>query len=85
MRIMEPYVGENVAESCRRAYFELMKNDEPIILYFNDTTIMFTRDNEGLHHKDGNIDLVELERVWGMSNKELYDSLHRTKIKGEEE
>ena len=82
MRVMEPYVGENVAESCRRAYFELMKNDEPIILYFNDTTIMFTRDSEGIHHKGNDIDTIKLERIWGMSNKELYDSSTPTKKEG---
>ena len=83
MRIMEPYCGENIAESCRRAYFELMKNDEPIILYFNDTTIMFTRDNSGLHHKGQDIDVVKLERIWGMSNKELYDTSITSKTKEE--
>ena len=74
MRLMKPYAGENIAESCRRAYFELMKGNEPIILYFNDTTVLFTNDRGGFHHKDHDIDTVELEYILGMSTKELYDS-----------
>ena len=83
MRIMHPYAGDNIADVCRRAYFELDKSDEPIIIHFNEVTVIFTKDEGGYHHKEHSIDSVELEWISGMNVGELY-SLHRTKIEGDE-
>ena len=82
MRVMTPYAGDNVADVCRRAYFEVMKGNEPIVIHFNEVSIMFTNDENGYRRtKSKSFDNVDLEWISGMTIKELYDSSTQSKIK----
>ena len=71
MKIVEPFVGERVGQVCRRIYFMMQENSEPIITHFNEVAIMFTNDKGGFHYKDLDIDHVKLERIRGLTDKEL--------------
>ena len=72
MKVVTPFVGETVGDVCRRIYFMLMDTPEPIITTFNETTIVFMNDTEGLHHKDS-IDSIEVEYITGLTDKELME------------
>jgi len=72
MKVVTPFAGETVDEVCRRIYFMLMDSPEPIVTCFNETTIIFVNDTEGLHHKDS-IDSIEVEYITGLSDKELME------------
>lgn len=62
MRVIKPSPGQDVGDVCTKAYHLMAKSKEPIIMHFNETTIIFTNDAKGLHHEHS-IDCVKAESI----------------------
>ena len=79
MRVIHPYAGDSIGDVCRMAYFELLENKEPILMCFNEVTILFTHDSVGYHHKDHDIHTVEVEYKRGVTRKDLLKPIRKAK------
>jgi len=70
MKVVESYVGESIGDACRRIYFMALSEETTFITHFNDVSILFTPDKEGLEYGD-DIDFVKITRIHGLSEKDL--------------
>jgi len=77
MRLMEPLTGEDIADCCRRIYHETFYTDEPILFHFNDTTIIFVKDEKGYHYKGSDINTAEITYFQGETEKEWMERERR--------
>lgn len=60
MKIIKPSPGQDIGDVCTKAYHLMAKSKEPLIMHFNEMTIIFMKDVKGLNHEHS-LDCVKTE------------------------